>query len=110
MKITTTSHLEGEEIEEELGILSGEAVMGANLGKDILFSIKNIFGGRATSYEEEFRKGKEEALEDMKKDAKELGADAIIGVRFNYGEMAEGAMLVACFGTAVKLASKDASE
>lgn len=103
MKLTTTDKLEGEKVKKELAIVSGETVMGAHLGRDILFSIKNIFGGRARSYEKELKKGRDEALEQMKNEAKGLGADAIIGIRFDYGEMGEGALMVTCSGTAVKL-------
>lgn len=109
MKLTTTDELEGK-VEKELGIVSGEIVMGAHLGRDILFSIKNIFGGRAKSYEERLKKGRQEAIEEMKEEAKELGADAVIGVRFDYGEMAEGALLITCTGTAIKLKGDNATQ
>lgn len=107
MKLTTTDKLEGEKVEKELGIVSGEIVMGANLGRDILFSLKNLIGGRAESYEKALEKGRHEAIGDLKKEAKKLGADAVIGIKFDYGEMGEGAMLITCTGTAVKLAGKE---
>lgn len=108
MKLTTTHSLAGEKVEKEIGIVSGEAVMGANLGRDIMFSIKNIFGGRAKSYEKKLKKGRDEAINDMKEEVKETGADAVIGIKFDYGEMGEGALMITCSGTAVKL--KNASE
>lgn len=104
MTITTTNSIEGKKIEKYLGIVSGEAMMGANIIKDFTAGIRNVVGGRSSQYEDEIRKGRIEALKDMESRAKEKGADAVIGVRADYEEMSEGMLWVNVTGTAVKFA------
>lgn len=104
MQITTTESIEGKQIKEYLGIVSGEAVMGANIMKDFMAGIRDIIGGRSGKYEEVIMEGREEALKDLQARAEELGADAVIGVRADYEEMGEGMLWVNLTGTAVKLA------
>lgn len=104
MPVTTTNSIEGKEIEDYLGIVSGEAMMGANIVKDFTAGVRNIVGGRSGQYEEEIRKGRIEALKDLKAGAKELEADAVIGVSVDYEEMSEGMLWINITGTAVKLA------
>ncbi len=103
MIITTTNSVEGKKIQSYLGVVSGEAVMGANIVKDFFAGIRDIIGGRSGKYEGEIRKGREEALKDLEARANELGADAIIGVEFDYEEMAEGMLWINATGTAVKI-------
>lgn len=103
MIITTTESIEGTEIEEYIGIVAGEAIMGANVVKDFMAGITDIIGGRSSKYEEEIREGRKEALKDLKSRAKSLGADAVIGVRADYEEMGEGMLWISVTGTAVKL-------
>lgn len=105
MIITTTDNIEGREIAEYKGIVAGEAIMGANIFKDLFAGIRDIVGGRSAAYEGELAKAKEMALQDLEDRARELGADAIVGVDLDY-ETLSGKMsmlMVICNGTAVKL-------
>lgn len=105
MIITTTPSVEGRAIEDYLGIVSGEAIMGANLFKDIFAGIRDIVGGRSGAYEEELRRAKELAMAEMQDNARLLGADAILSVDLDYETVGQnGSMLmVTASGTAVKL-------
>ena len=110
MIITTTPSVEGHAVEEYLGIVSGEAIMGANLFKDIFAGIRDIVGGRSGAYEEELRRAKELAMAELRDNARLLGADAILSVDLDYETVGQnGSMLmVTASGTAVKLGkSKD---
>lgn len=100
--ITTTDSLEGREITEYLGVVSGEAVIGANVVSDMAAGIRNVVGGRSGSYEKKIETGRTEAINDIKAEAEELGADAVIAASFDYEEMAEGMLWVNLSGTAVK--------
>lgn len=106
MLITTTPTVEGKQIEEYLGLVSGEAILGANLFKDLFASIRDIVGGRAAAYEEELRKAKEIALQEIAEHARELGANAIIGVDLDYETITlgqgGGMLMVSASGTAVR--------
>ena len=103
MTITTTETIEGRKIKEYLGIVSGEAMMGANIVKDFTAGIRNIIGGRSGQYEETIREGRREAEKDLEKIAEEKGADAVVGASYDYEEMAEGMLWINVTGTAVKL-------
>jgi uncharacterized protein YbjQ (UPF0145 family) len=84
MLLTTTNTLEGQRISEYLGLVSGEAILGANIFKDFFASIRDIVGGRSAAYEEELQKAKEIALQEMQQQAQALGANAVIGVDLDY--------------------------
>ena len=99
---TTTDGLEGRRITEYLGVVSGEAVVGANVVSDIFAGIRDVVGGRSGSYEKKIRNARREAIKDVQKEAEDLGADAVIGASFDYEEMAEGMLWVNVSGTAVK--------
>ncbi|QRV14980.1 YbjQ family protein [Haloterrigena salifodinae] len=99
--ITTTDSLEGREIVEYRGIVSGEAIIGANVVSDIAAGIRDIVGGRSGSYEKKIATGREEATADIRAEAEELGADAVVGASFDYEEMGEGMLWVNISGTAV---------
>ena len=105
MLMTTTSNLDGQPISQYLGVVNGEAIIGANLFKDMFASIRNVVGGRAGSYEKVLRGAKTQALEDMIESARERGANAIVGVDLDYETVQVqdgGAMLmVSASGTAV---------
>jgi uncharacterized protein YbjQ (UPF0145 family) len=103
MLLTTTTTLEGRKIKQYLGVVSGEAIMGANLFKDLFAGISDIVGGRSAAYERELRKAKDIALAEMQQYAEEMGANAIIGIDLDYETIgANGSMLmVAASGTAV---------
>jgi uncharacterized protein YbjQ (UPF0145 family) len=105
MIITTTPTVEGRPAREYLGIVMGEAIIGANIFKDILASIRDIVGGRAGAYEEALRAARQDALREMANRAAELGADAVIGVDIDYEVIGKtGSMLmVTSAGTAVRL-------
>jgi len=105
MIITTTPSIEGRRITEYRGIVTGEAILGANLFKDLFASIRDIVGGRAAAYEQELIRAKEIALGEMQERADAVGADAVVGVDLDYEVLGQaGSMLmVSASGTAVKL-------
>ncbi|WP_254765713.1 YbjQ family protein [Salinilacihabitans rarus] len=100
--ITTTDSLDGYEVVEYLGVVSGEAIIGANVVSDIAAGIRDVVGGRSGSYEKKVEAGREEAIADLRAEAADLGADAVVGATFDYEEMAEGMLWVNLSGTAVE--------
>ena len=104
MIITTTPSIEGRSIAEYRGLVTGEAILGANIFKDLLAGIRDIVGGRAGAYEKELAKARAIALEEMEAAAVSMGADAIVGVDLDYETVGQGSMLmVTASGTAVLL-------
>lgn len=104
MILSTTYELEGKEIAEYLGLVFGETVHGINVIKDLGAGLRNIVGGRSAGYEEEVIEGREEILSELSTRASNIGADAVVGIKFNYVAMGQGNMLmVSAVGTAVKL-------
>jgi uncharacterized protein YbjQ (UPF0145 family) len=103
--ITTTNNIEGSKIVEYLGIVSGEAVMGANIFRDMFAGIRDIIGGRSGQYEKKFRQAKEVSIKEMIDRAKENGANAVVGVSVDYEMVGESMMMVSSHGTAVKVVS-----
>lgn len=102
MIITTTPSIENHQIDQYLGIVTGEVVVGANFVKDIFASVTGFLGGRSSTYEKVFQEARESALREMEQRAQLLGADAIVAVDIDYETI--GAMLmVSVSGTAVKL-------
>jgi uncharacterized protein YbjQ (UPF0145 family) len=105
MLLTTTSTLEGHPVRQYLGLVSGEAILGANVFRDFFAGIRDIIGGRSGSYEKVLRKAKEAAIEDMAEAAKDLGANAVVGIDFDYEtiQIKEGGdmLMVTVTGTAV---------
>ncbi|MBN1413792.1 MAG: heavy metal-binding domain-containing protein [Bacteroidales bacterium] len=103
MIITTTPSLEGKKITSYLGLVSGEAIIGANLFRDIFAGIRDIVGGRSGSYEEVLREAKNNALSEMEENARKMGANAVVGVDLDYETVgSNGSMLmVTASGTAV---------
>ncbi len=106
MLVTTTPNIEGKKIVEYYGLVTGEAIMGANLFKDLFASITDIVGGRSGTYETELRRAKDTAVAEMCQQAQGMGANAVIGVDLDYETVGkDGSMLmVTTSGTAVKLA------
>ncbi|MFK5957504.1 MAG: heavy metal-binding domain-containing protein [Lutibacter sp.] len=104
MILSTTNTLETHQIKEYIGIVSGETIIGANIFKDIFAGIRDIIGGRSSSYEKVLREAKSIALKEMEEQAQRLGASAIIGIDLDYETVgAKGAMLmVTASGTAIK--------
>ena len=105
MLITTTHSVEGKKIETYYGIVIGEAIMGANIFKDLFASVRDIVGGRSGAYEEELTKARRVAFEEIQREAMMLGANAIVGVDLDYEVVGQkGSMLmVSISGTAVKI-------
>ena len=101
--MTTTDSVEGREIGEYLGIVSGETVFGANIFRDLFASIRDVVGGRAGGYERVLKDGKQEAIGDMLAEAEALGADAVIGVDLDYESIGTSMLMVSANGTAVRL-------
>ena len=105
MLVSTTPHVEGRRIVAYLGIVSGEAILGANIFRDLFAGVRDIVGGRSGAYEKELRRAKEIALQEMTEEAIALGATAVVGVDLDYETLgANGGMLmVSASGTAVRL-------
>ncbi|MCB1150793.1 YbjQ family protein [bacterium] len=103
MLITTTPVLQDRRIVEYLGIVSGEAIMGANIVRDFAASITDIIGGRSGAYETKLKDAKRVALQEMEQEARSRGSNAILGVDLDYETVGGGGMLmVAASGTAVR--------
>jgi len=103
MIVVTTPNLEGRKITKYYGIVSGEAILGANIFKDLFAGIRDIVGGRSAAYERELRQAKEIAMEEMTDQARRLGANAVVSVDLDYETIGQaGSMLmVSASGTAV---------
>ena len=106
MIIVNCEHLEGHEIVQYLGIVRGNTVRSKHVGKDILAKIRSIFGGELKQYTEMMNEARMQSLTRMIEDATELGADAIINVRFATSQIMEGSAELMVYGTAVKIRVK----
>ena len=105
MIITTTPNVEGRVVERYLGIVTGEAILGANLFRDIFANIRDIVGGRSAAYEKELSQARDIALREMQDRAQQLGANAVLGVDLDYEVLGQtnGMLMVSASGTAVVL-------
>ncbi|MGI9330876.1 MAG: heavy metal-binding domain-containing protein [Gammaproteobacteria bacterium] len=105
MIVTTTPEIMGRKIQDYLGIVTGEAVMGANIFRDMFAGVRDIVGGRSGSYEKELRRARQIAMDEMTECAHELGANAVVGVDLDYEVLGgkNGMLMVSISGTAVKL-------
>ncbi len=105
MIITTTPSIEGKTVARYHGVVTGEAILGANIFKDIFAGIRDIIGGRSAAYERELQRAREIAMEEMKEKAQQLGANAILGVDIDYETITLGGgggmLMVSVSGTAV---------
>lgn len=103
MLITTTPQLEGHPIKKYLGVVTGEAIIGANILKDIMASVRDIVGGRSEAYERALRNAREEALREMSQEAMARSANAVVGVDLDYEVLGSrnGMLMVSVSGTAV---------
>ena len=105
MIISTTSVLSGKEVSEYHGLVSGEAILGANIFRDFFAGIRDIVGGRSGAYEASLREAKEIALREMEEAARQLGANAVIGVDLDFENITAGSgggmLMVSASGTAV---------
>ena len=103
MIMTTTPSVEGHKIREYLGVIAGEAIMGAHLFKDLFAGIRDIVGGRSAAYEQELTKAREIALQEVQESALRLGANAVVGIDLDYEVLGQhgGMLMVSVSGTAV---------
>lgn len=105
--VTTTPSIEGRRIVAYKGLVGGDAILGANMFRDFFAGIRDILGGRSGAYEKVLRKAKEEAINDMMEQARELGANAVVGVDLDYEtiQIQDGGsmLMVSASGTAVVL-------
>ncbi len=105
MIVTTTPDVEGRRIVEYKGIVTGEAILGANAFRDFFASIRDIVGGRSGAYEKVLRSARDTAIEEMQEEARARGADAVVGVDLDYEVLGKeaGMLMVSASGTAVRL-------
>ncbi|HET9692894.1 MAG TPA: heavy metal-binding domain-containing protein [Steroidobacteraceae bacterium] len=103
MDITTTPSIEGRRIVRYLGVVAGEAIMGANVFKDLFAGVRDIVGGRSGTYERELQRAREIALGELQARAQALGANAVVGVDLDYEVLGQGnsMLMVSASGTAV---------
>jgi uncharacterized protein YbjQ (UPF0145 family) len=108
MLIVTTPSVEGHRVTRHLGLVTGDAILGANIFRDLFAGIRDIVGGRSAAYERELREAKRIALEEMAAQARDLGANAVVGVDLDFETISMGSgggmLMVSASGTAVELA------
>jgi uncharacterized protein YbjQ (UPF0145 family) len=105
MIITTTPTIDGKRIREYRGVVTGEAILGANIFRDLFAGLRDIVGGRSAAYEKELRNAREMAMAEMATAANDLGANAVVGVDLDYEVLGQnnGMLMVSVSGTAVIL-------
>ena len=103
MIVTTTDSIAGKQVKETLGLVRGNTIRAKWFGKDIIAGLRQVVGGELKEYTEMLSEAREEAVNRMAEDAKNLGADAIIEMRFVTAEVMRGAAEILAYGTAVKL-------
>ena len=105
MLVTTTNTVEGKKVVKYLGLVSGEAILGANIFKDFFAGIRDIVGGRSASYERELRQAKDLAVSEMMEQARNMGGNAVLAVDLDYETLGQGGsmLMVSASGTAVVL-------
>ena len=105
MITTTTNTIEGKQIREYLGLVTGEAIMGVNVFRDFIAGITDLIGGRSNTYENELADARETALQEMQDIAQQKGANAVVGIDIDYEVLGanNGMLMVTATGTAVKI-------
>jgi uncharacterized protein YbjQ (UPF0145 family) len=101
MLVITTPNIEGKKITKYYGMVSGEAILGANIFRDFFAGIRDIVGGRSAAYEEELRKAKAIAIKEMEDQASAMGANAVVAVDIDYETIGQSMLMVTATGTAV---------
>jgi uncharacterized protein YbjQ (UPF0145 family) len=103
MQVTTTPSIEGRKITRYCGVVAGEAILGANLFKDLFAGIRDLVGGRSATYERELQRARDMALQEMQEKAAALGGNAVVGVDLDYEVLGQGngMLMVSASGTAV---------
>lgn len=109
MIITTIDSIPGREIRETIGLVRGNTIRARHLGKDIFAGLKGIVGGEISEYTKLMGESREQALDRLKDEAKRLGADAVVGVRFTTSMISQGAAEILAYGTAIKLGNEPES-
>ena len=107
MIVVTAFEISGREIVETLGIVQGNSVRARGVGRDIMAGLRSIKGGEVREYAELLAQARQEAVQRMVTHAEGLGADAIVGVRFNAADVMQGVAELLAYGTAVRTAAKD---
>ena len=101
MIITNTDSVPNREVTEILGVVRGNSVRAKHIGRDLMAGLKNIVGGELVGYSELLQESREEAMKRMVAQANEIGANAIVNIRFSTSSVAQGAAELYCYGTAV---------
>ena len=101
MLMTTTPSVEGKQIIQYLGVITGETILGANVFRDLTASLRDFFGGRSKSYEKVLREAKDTAMRELADEATRLGANAVVGIDLDYETVGESMLMVTASGTAV---------
>ena len=104
MLLTTTPTIEGKKISTYYGVVTGETIIGANVFRDFMASIRDFFGGRSGAYEDVLRQAKNTALAEMEREAERMGANAVVGIDLDYETVGQSGrmLMVTCSGTAVR--------
>ncbi|GEM89273.1 YbjQ family protein [Oceanithermus desulfurans] len=103
MILTTTNGIEGKPALEYKGIVHGETIVGANILRDLMASVRDVFGGRSGAYEAELKRAREIALAELAEEAKRLGANAVVGIDLDYEVIGQSMLMVTATGTAVRV-------
>ena len=105
MTITTTPGVDGKRITKYCGVVAGEAILGANLFKDLFAGIRDLVGGRSATYERELQRARDIALAELRERAAQMGANAVVGIDLDYEVLGQGngMLMVSASGTAVVL-------
>lgn len=105
MLVTTTSSVDGRSVQEYLGVVNAQSIIGANVFKDIFAGLRDIFGGRSKTYERVLEEAKEDAMRELVEKAQALGANGILGVDLDFETVGAGGsmLMVIATGTAVRL-------
>ena len=103
MIVTTTNQVDKKTITNYAGIVTGETIIGANAFRDFFASIRDVVGGRSSSYEKVLREAKETAMQEMQDKASQMNCDAIVGIDLDYETIGNGMLMVVASGTAVQL-------
>ncbi|MBL7732404.1 MAG: heavy metal-binding domain-containing protein [Chitinophagaceae bacterium] len=106
MLITTTTSVEGRPVQEYLGVVNAQSIIGANIFKDIFAGLRDVFGGRSKTYEKVLEQAKEDALRELTEKAQGMGANAVLGVDLDFETVGSGGsmLMVIATGTAVRIA------
>ncbi len=103
MLLVTTEVVEGRKIDEVLGLVRGNTIRARHLGRDIMAGLRNVVGGEIKDYTRMLSQARDQAIERMIKEAENVGANAIVGVRFTTSQTMSGAAEILAYGTAVRL-------